>query len=1053
MTRSLARLLACSLPLAALAAGCTDEPHDTDQVSQGLVQLAIDSVTPDLPIFERVQRRVPEDPTAQLNFEMRLINTGTEPLILDRATLAYTGAPTLSPVVQRDDLRSFYLFDTSRSGFGPERRGWLATNLPELASEEISDVKVSGSYVLTSVRGRRAETFPVGKLSVSRFTATKLVDHGQSLGWTTIVDFLGFEDRANALVLTPESDGVVVVGGAHAAQTSGDPYGQPWRFAAAMLDLEGKVVKRPNGTPWKITIPFPGCSAEAVDVERVTLLGGRTAYFLAGNASCGGDRRIAVALVDDLGNPLASFNGGAFTIDPGVQSAFAGGAAVDDATGDLYVVGKYGDALMVVNLDLAGALDPGFGAGGIATIRPPDYSAYAWEAKVLGDGRVALALEGFIDGIYQLGLARVHPTGAEDLSLAGTGWVFTSVPGFTHALGRDLEVHDNEKWFTVTGFVRVPGTRMAAVAFRSDGTLQPGFAASGFLVPDGPPSPAPGYRSDLGGDFITLGGGSSAILGATRFDRLDGTPDDPTVLSAGDTCGLFWPDTGVLPAGASHVFNAWDASALPTKATADLRLVPWLGGAATTLAWSSDLALWSDGGWSFPGTPPEAESYWHIGQSHHIENNHRRAAAFSTPLGHYVTPQRYAYDVGMWRWTGSGWSDLVAGTDGSENDDKVVYGREVHPIAAGEIVRCTSGVPENAAPGVKDVADDCNETGVPCLYKGGGNMFQIRHAGGEISFYAHLQNNLDAALCPFVNASGVVDPPIPVTRATVLGLVGNSGSSSGPHLHVEIATPWDALDPANEYGEHSDGRPLMFTDVSGVVDSTTLDQLPPLPPQYPVAAQWGGTLLLIGEAPEPPPPPPTTTCSDVEWWQNPGHEALEADGDAGPELYCPDEDGVVSVCVDNGNGTSDCQDCGPGTPYPGCPCSSDDQCGADLTCWGDTFASATGVGMPGRCYPDDDLPPWACAYDCEANLGDDAWCYHDFASLTGRARCMDALTTALELETCWENEMPAYDGECLVECWDDDDCHGGGELWADGWNYPSEYQCDFDGGVAVCRIP
>lgn len=71
---------------------------------------------------------------------------------------------------------------------------------------------------------------------------------------------------------------------------------------------------------------------------------------------------------------------------------------------------------------------------------------------------------------------------------------------------------------------------------------------------------------------------------------------------------------------------------------------------------------------------------------------------------------------------------------------------------------------------------------------GYGNMIMIDHGTGFQTLYAHLSNW-------FVNCGDNV------TQSQVVGAVGTTGNSSGPHLHFEVRTasvvinPWDVLPP------------------------------------------------------------------------------------------------------------------------------------------------------------------------------------------------------------------------------------------------------------------
>jgi murein DD-endopeptidase MepM/ murein hydrolase activator NlpD len=58
-------------------------------------------------------------------------------------------------------------------------------------------------------------------------------------------------------------------------------------------------------------------------------------------------------------------------------------------------------------------------------------------------------------------------------------------------------------------------------------------------------------------------------------------------------------------------------------------------------------------------------------------------------------------------------------------------------------------------------------------YKGYGNLVAIEHGKGYISLYGH-------------NSEILVKPGMTVTSGTVIALSGNTGRSTGPHVHYEV---------------------------------------------------------------------------------------------------------------------------------------------------------------------------------------------------------------------------------------------------------------------------
>ncbi len=68
-------------------------------------------------------------------------------------------------------------------------------------------------------------------------------------------------------------------------------------------------------------------------------------------------------------------------------------------------------------------------------------------------------------------------------------------------------------------------------------------------------------------------------------------------------------------------------------------------------------------------------------------------------------------------------------------------------------------------------------------YSGGyGNMVEIDHGNGITTRYAHLSAIL-------------VSEGQQVAQGTVVGRVGSTGRSTGPHLHYETRIEGDAVDP------------------------------------------------------------------------------------------------------------------------------------------------------------------------------------------------------------------------------------------------------------------
>ena len=70
--------------------------------------------------------------------------------------------------------------------------------------------------------------------------------------------------------------------------------------------------------------------------------------------------------------------------------------------------------------------------------------------------------------------------------------------------------------------------------------------------------------------------------------------------------------------------------------------------------------------------------------------------------------------------------------------------------------------------------------------RGYGNHVRIDHGFGYVTLYAHMSKMK-------------VKPGQKVKRGDVIGLVGNTGKSKGPHLHYEVRKNGDAINPINFY--------------------------------------------------------------------------------------------------------------------------------------------------------------------------------------------------------------------------------------------------------------
>lgn len=113
------------------------------------------------------------------------------------------------------------------------------------------------------------------------------------------------------------------------------------------------------------------------------------------------------------------------------------------------------------------------------------------------------------------------------------------------------------------------------------------------------------------------------------------------------------------------------------------------------------------------------------------------------------------------------------------------YGWRMHPIYhemrfhAGEDIGAPSGTPILAADSgmATVIADNGN---------GYGNYIMINHGGGRVTLYAHMS--------AFAISNGAT-----VSQGQVIGYVGSTGNSTGPHLHFEVRVNGATTEPKSYF--------------------------------------------------------------------------------------------------------------------------------------------------------------------------------------------------------------------------------------------------------------
>ncbi|MDF5716723.1 MAG: M23 family metallopeptidase [Rhizonema sp. NSF051] len=116
-----------------------------------------------------------------------------------------------------------------------------------------------------------------------------------------------------------------------------------------------------------------------------------------------------------------------------------------------------------------------------------------------------------------------------------------------------------------------------------------------------------------------------------------------------------------------------------------------------------------------------------------------------------------------------------------------LFGWRVHPITGDR--RFHSGTDLGAAIGTPVLAANTGQVEIADWVGGYGLTVIINHTNAQQTLYGHMSQIL-------------VQPGQVVQKGTVIGLVGSTGNSTGPHLHFEMRqlTPegWVAVDPATQ---------------------------------------------------------------------------------------------------------------------------------------------------------------------------------------------------------------------------------------------------------------
>jgi hypothetical protein len=190
--------------------------------------------------------------------------------------------------------------------------------------------------------------------------------------------------------------------------------------------------------------------------------------------------------------------------------------------------------------------------------------------------------------------------------------------------------------------------------------------------------------------------------------------------------------------------------------------------------------------------PPLRGDRWVAANGLSNTSKHRRA--LYAVDGKARIAQRFAID-----WLKLGPDGQAFRGDPKRNESWYCYGAEALAIADATVVSLKNGL--------KDNIPTTPERAVPMTLETiSGNYVLLDLGAGRFALYAHLQDR-----------SLKVEVGTRVRRQQVLGLVGNSGNSDAPHLHIHIADAPSAVG--------AEGLPFVFGSYKNQGRAESLDHL------------------------------------------------------------------------------------------------------------------------------------------------------------------------------------------------------------------------------------
>ena len=283
-------------------------------------------------------------------------------------------------------------------------------------------------------------------------------------------------------------------------------------------------------------------------------------------------------------------------------------------------------------------------------------------------------------------------------------------------------------------------------------------------------------NEELSADMMRVG--EAMVMDSSSHQAKDSRTIEP-----GARAVIFlWVEMAVrkaAPASLSHrmVFSSLPNGEKPKQTTLENFQVPVSNENVPTLA------------------PPFNGGTWLAGSGPSNKSDHRRA--ITAIDGHIYSAERFAID-----WVKVGPNGDSRHDGATRNENWWGWGEPVLAVADGEITEIVDGIPDNTPRTLPPVTLD----------NIAGNHVILKIAANRYVTYAHLQNG-----------SIKVRLHDRVQRGTTLALLGNSGNTTGAHLHMQVTDRNSVLE--------AEGVPFVFASFTyhGPGSEYELDKHPSIP--------------------------------------------------------------------------------------------------------------------------------------------------------------------------------------------------------------------------------